>query len=82
MVTGKNGSGQKQQQRPVAKEVVIEFKCQVCYRMFNRMEELDEHENQCDSSCVDEMKIHDERIWVKKHSVPPNVIRSSPNQVV
>ena len=31
VVTGKNGSGQEQQQRTVAKEVVIQFKCQACY---------------------------------------------------
>ena len=62
MVTGKNGSGQEQQQRTVAKEVVIQFKCQACYKMFDEMEQLDEHENQCSMSLIDEVEMQDERI--------------------
>ena len=62
VVTGKNGSGQEQQQRTVAKEVVIQFKCQACYKMFDEMEQLDEHENQCSMSLIDEVEMQDERI--------------------
>ena len=49
--------------------------------MFDEMEQLDEHENQCSMSLIDEVEMQDERIHMgENHAVIPNVTRNSPTQ--